>query len=246
MFCVQKATLSKSGKLHRSGSPTPSDASTRASTAVSAASQVSTFNPEYDQLRRYLGGNTMLQTKYESIFGAVSRESPFGEFIWDGLLSYFVPGFVENYGSKYLWCGDHQKFLPWLGAYNMPMKFSKAVSRTPITTVDGLPSAALYPAVFLLTPMQDNFIKSAFGNCDDPLVVVGNGIVDSWPSTDVGMDESDTDLESDTDVSHCIVDSSGMGDVYMVCLKIMISGSKPWQVNMDHIHLYSPFPLSRL
>ena len=37
-----------------------------------------------------------------------------------------------------------------------------------------------------------------------------------------------------------------MGEIYMVCLKILISGSRPWTVNMDHIHLYTPFPQSRL
>ena len=245
MSGAQNAVLTKSGKLRRTGSPSPSDMSTRAPSTIGP--QPSAFNPQFDALRRYLGGNRMSQAKYESIFGAVSADSPFGADIWDGLLTYFLPGYVQNFGRKFLWCGDCRHYLPWLGAYDMPTKLSKSVSRMPILTDDSRPSGALYPAVFLLTPMQDNYLKSIVGDGADPSVIVGHGIVNSMSgSTDVGMSEpgEESDVESDVDIG--VISSHNMGDVYMVRLKIMIGGSSPWPVHMDHIHLYTPFLPSRL
>ena len=116
---MAKVVMTKSGKLRRTGSPTPSEASTRAETTVS----VVCWNPPnytYEALKAYLGGSVMPLNKYEALFGAVNRQTPFGENIWDGLLTYFGPGYVTNYGTRYHWCGDNRQYLPWLGAFNMP------------------------------------------------------------------------------------------------------------------------------
>ena len=244
---AQKVTLTKSGKLRRTGSPTPSEASTRAETTVaevvhSRQSPV-TWNVRWEALKCYLGGCTWPLAKYESIFGVVNQQSPFGENIWDGLLTYFGPGYVENWGTKYHWC---RQYMPWLGAYNMPIKFSKSVSKSPIFEPESRPSTALYPAVFLLTPMQDNYLKSIIGDGHDPSVIFGDGVIDdNDPTDDDGMSVSELE-EEETGVDCRTIDSAVMGEIYMVCLKILISGSRPWTVNMDHIHLYTPFPQSRL
>lgn len=251
MFGAQKVTLTKSGKLRRTGSPTPSQASTRAGTDISSiAGSVDSRPPppvtnvRWEALKCYLGGCGWPLAHYESIFGKVDPQSPFGEYIWDGLLTYFGPGYVEHWGTKYHWCGDRQQYLPWLGAYNMPMKFSKNVSKSPIVDENSRPSSALYPAVFLLTPMQDNYLKSIIGDGHDPSVIFGDGVlIDDESTNDDGMSVSESE---ETGVDCRTVDSADVGDIYMVCLKIMISGSKPWTVNMDHVHLYSPFPPSRL
>jgi hypothetical protein len=235
-----QAVVTKSGKLRRTDSPTPSSAgSTRADTVIS--NPQSAFNPMYGALGRYLGGNWMAFDKYRKIFGDVSPASPFGEHIWDGLITYFDTGYVNGWGTKYTWCGDRRQYQPWLGAYNMPMHFSKAVSRSPIVDDQGLPSSALYPAVFLLTLEQDAYVKSIAGHHQS--IVFGNGRVDKHQA-DEDTSESEMDLESTT-ACH-IADSQVMGEIYMICLKILVSGSKPWTVSMDHIHLYTPFPPSKL
>jgi hypothetical protein len=59
-----------------------------------------------------------------------------------------------------------------------------------------------------------------------------------------GEPEAEPSADSSTaDVSHHVryveVDQKWMGNVYMVCLKIMVGLIRPWEVNFDRVHLYS-------
>ena len=253
MLGVKKVLVTPTGKIRRIGSPTPSTASTVASSSVVDRRISKDKHDVFTALTAYLGGNTMNMAKYESIFGDLSRLSPFGEHIWDGLISYFYCGYVDNYGTKFEWCGDRRQCTPWLGAYNMPNKFSKHVSASPIVDDDSRPSLALYPSVFLLTPEQNGYLKSIISSKrHSASIIFGSGVVESDDDDD-DVDDDDDDAAdmyakdaAAVDINASIVDSAVMGPVYMVCLKIMIGGSRPWHVNMDHIHLYTPFPLSRL
>jgi len=39
-----------------------------------------------------------------------------------------------------------------------------------------------------------------------------------------------------------MVSSDDIGHVTIICLKILVCGSRPWEVHMDNIHLYAPIP----
>jgi hypothetical protein len=185
----------------------------------------------YRQLTTYLGGSTMSQDAYEERFGVVNKRNPFGGQVWQGLRDGWQD-YVQQTNKTWL-----LGYNVWLGAFAKPLKFSKSVAKMPADrrglTVD---SGDLYPGLFMLTNDQDITVmaaKRAQAEDDDsrPTVIC-------TPTARLSA-RGEPDAEPETGVARLRIDEDQISNVYMVCLKIMIARPKPWEVNMDWVHLHS-------
>ena len=207
----------------------------------------------YHRLALYLGGSSMSQSAFEVRFGRVTNHHPFGKHVWDGLVHCY-PEYCRVVGKD--WC---RQMNLWLGAFAMPENFSKAVAREPAPVGKRhaelvVASKDLYPAVSLLDAAQDKLALAALSTVDDGLAILctkaggaalglgsrgSGGEPDAEPPATDGCQKSVDRAPGKSSVRFLRVDQRWLGNVYMVCLKIMIAGSRPWEVNFDRVHLYS-------
>ena len=216
----------------------------------------------YHRLTLYLGGSSMPQATFESRFGRVNGHYPFGKHVWDGLVRGY-PEYCRVVAKD--WC---RQMNLWLGAFAMPENFSKSVARAPAPVGKGhaelvVASSDLYPAVFLLDGNQDRVAFGALSTVEQGPAIIcskaggaalglcdgarGSKEPDAEPPADskaaggnaAGGQASDSGHQSGDGARFLRLDQRLMGNVYMVCLKIMIAGSRPWEVNFDRVHLYS-------
>jgi hypothetical protein len=196
----------------------------------------------FQKLAAHLGGLSINIWTYEAQFGGVTAASPFGDRVWQGLSALY-----GAYPQPNKIHGD----VAWLGWFVSPELFSKSTAASPISAA--APSMAWlthnsYPAVFVLDQRQHNCLTDT---------VIGPHRVGRQPSdidfydglelhghTKLACAENMSDPWSIAGWTVLEYDSCTFGIVQMLCLKILIAGSRPWYVHASRLRLYKP--LSRL
>jgi hypothetical protein len=196
----------------------------------------------FQKLAAQLGGLSLDIWTYQERFGAVTEASPFGERVWHGL---------SELASEYPHPNKIHGDIAWLGYFVSPELFSKSTAASPTSAV--APSRAwtsqhAYPAVFVLERRQhDCLIDTVIGPHR-----IGHhpSDMDFYTGIELHGKTTLTDAEKMSDpwsIAGCTIiefDSLTFGPVQMLCLKILIAGSRPWYVHASRLRLYRP--LSRL
>jgi hypothetical protein len=187
----------------------------------------------YIHLTNYIGW-TMTQERFESQFGRASVKNPFGKYVWDGLANGY-PMYVQMLGKDWL-----RTMHVWLGGVKMPEEFTKANAKLP-SSIDHRSTVAasqyLYPALLFLDIRQHIKALDAMTHSEGPTILcTANGEPAAEPEAEPAA--GSTTADGSHHVRFFQIDPRWMGSVYMVCLKIMITVSKPWEVHFDRVHLY--------
>lgn len=203
----------------------------------------------FTKLAKHLGGLTINVYQYEAMFGRITRAQPFGETIWHGMATIFQSNSVSASPSVvgYPYMRSIYAEVPWLGYFVSPEKFSKSTSAAPVSasapartwTVDNA-----YPAIFVLTLAQHKHVES---------YVLGSRPTQSPSNMDfyegIRLDGKSYDVKNGGDgwskaAAHGPViiefDARTFGGVYLICLKILIAGIRPWTVDASRMRLYKP------
>ena len=183
-------------------------------------------------------------SSYEDIFGTIGdNENVFGDRLWAGMVKYFNDVYTAP-NSKGYYLADRRHYVPWMGAFITGEKFSAAEAKVS----DGLSPwqqnailpTQLYPAIALLSPKQhDDVIKLRATQSDirAPHLLQGSSVVHGVV-TDAAISVSWLGIQ----LHWSLVSSDDIGHVTVVCLKILLAGSRAWEAHMDNIHLYAPVP----
>ena len=207
----------------------------------------------FDDISQRLAGvpRHMTLPVYESLFGkllqdtdpsaSANQDHPWGDDVWNGMAKVFYRDYAKDnagdHNKNLAWCRDRRTFIPWFGSFIMLPEFSAKHAKLPSASPGGLGLTVaptyLYPAIVLLTPRQHAAA----------LKLVQDNARPGQPAVIQGRSNSAT---QQTTISMAInltyIDSTTFETVYMICLKILIAISRPWAVNMDHVHLYYPVP----
>jgi len=195
---------------------------------------------KFKKLAAHLGGLAIDVYHYQSMFGRITDAAPFGENIWSGMSAVYSSNAGYPYMAK-IWAE-----VPWIGYFVSPELFSKSTTASAVSA--SAPSRAwttanAYPAIFILTAAQHKYVEdcvlgarptSSPSDMDffDNIELNGKTRkVDGDPWSIAGKTEIEFDART-------------FEGVYMVCLKILIAGCRPWNIHASRMRLYKP--LSRL
>jgi len=204
----------------------------------------------FRKLAAHLGGLSNDVGTYQSIFGRITGTAPFGENIWHGMAAIFrsnslstSPGIVGYPFMSKIWAE-----VPWVGYFVSPELFSKSTSASPVSASAPSRSWAtenVYPAIFVLTGAQHRYIEDAVLGAR-PSSSPSN--IDFYEHLEVNGKSRKIDLDGDawSMAGKTVIefDARTFEGVYMVCLKILIGGCRPWIVHASRMRLFKP--LSRL
>ena len=200
--------------------------------------------PDYCQFQRLankLGGLSINVYQYESMFGRVSTDHPFGEDIWHGLVRSL---------NGYPWMTKVWGTVPWLAFFLSPLDFSKSNAKKPMSAITKMSPDIVqysYPTVVYLDEAQHGYLAWVIGNhkqgkSPQDMDFFDNVQLDG--KTKLSDDEKLSDTWKTGNRTKCPFDSMVVGEVDLLCLKILIAGCRPWRVHSSWLRLYTP--VSRL
>ena len=238
-----RATGGSRATTATSGSSTGGSSTVGGSSAVGGSATVvptllsGAKSKAWQALMDYVGGvNGWTRTDYEKVFGEVDPETPFGSRIWEGLIRLY-PWYRAIINKSWL---TTDEYVTWLGGYAMPTHFSAKMSAAAIDErPESQPGDQMHPAVFILSTEQHgrvckSIMDTGVDDAETAVVVRSSANLALMHHRKMAVDESDV-------ANHVWIDGDSVGSVSMVCLKIMISGTRLWSVHFDRVHPYKPF-----
>ena len=202
----------------------------------------------FRKLAAHLGGLSIDVGTYQSIFGRITGTVPFGENIWHGMAAIFQSNSLSTSPgiSGYPFMSKIWAEVPWVGYFVSPELFSKSTSASPVSASAPSRSWAtenVYPAIFVLTGAQHRYIEDAVLGAR-PSSSPSN--IDFYDDLEVNGKSRKTDGDAWSMAGKTVIefDARTFEGVYMVCLKILIGGCRPWMVHANRMRLF--MPLSRL
>jgi hypothetical protein len=188
----------------------------------------------YKRLACQLGGLHIDVVTYQTRFGAINKQSPFGDRVWEGMKD-----MVATYPFMHKVWGTR----PWFCYFVSPELFSKDNAANPMSDINrGLSFCAenAYPAIVFLNDHQHSYLES----------ITKSHRLGKSPSDDDFFDGVQLDGRKTKDIStihpsiSTIVryDPMFLMTVDMLCLKILIAGCRPWRVHSSWLQLYRPVP----
>ena len=202
----------------------------------------------FRKLAAHLGGLSIDVGTYQSIFGHMTGTAPLGENIWHGMAAIFQSNSLSTSPgiSGYPFMSKIWAEVPWVGYFVSPELFSKSTSASPVSASAPSRSWAtenVYPAIFVLTGAQHRYIEDAVLGAR-PSSSPSN--IDFYEHLEVNGKSRKTDGDAWSMAGKTVIefDARTFEGVYMVCLKILIGGCRPWIVHASRMRLFKP--LSRL